>query len=177
MVTVILLRHGQTASSQNHNLIEGWSETPLTPEGQEQVRLAANKIKAHHQVERIFSSPIKRARETANIVSAILGVDFNCIMLLAERKFGDLEGKTWDWVTAKYGKEIRERDQNGAYDYTPWKGDSAERIRQNIEFLKNYLQERFDNKTVVCVTHGGILRMLGFMVPWNASAEYKVVQW
>lgn len=177
MVTVILLRHGQTASSQKHNLIESWSETRLTKDGQEQARVSANKIKANHSVAAIISSPIKRARETANIVSAILGVQFNCNMLLAERKFGELEGKTWDWVTAKYGKEIRERDQNSTYDYTPWKGDSVERVKNNIEFLKKYLKENFDNQTVVCVTHGGILRLLGFMVPWNASAEYKVVQW
>ncbi len=177
MVTVILLRPGRGGSGKNYNLIEGWSETPLTPEGKIQVRAAAMKIKEHHQVEAILCSPLRRARDSGAIVETVLDLPMQFNGLLAERKFGTLEGKTWDEATRLCGFDVRRRDRDGTYDYRPWKGDSADDIRGNIGYLKAHLRKYFDGRTVVCITHAGVLRLLGFEVPRTASAEYKVVQW
>lgn len=177
MVTVILLRHGQTATSQDHDLIEGCSDTSLTEVGRQQADRSAKKIRRHYEVAAIFSSPLPRAMQTGTIVASVLDINVQTSSFLQERNFGQLEGKTWSEVARVYGPSIREADRDGTYDYRRFGGGSADLIKKRLELLKEFLRFTYDDKTVVCITHGGIFRLLGFDVPWTASAEYKVVKW
>lgn len=177
MVTVILVRHGLTETSMNSDLIEGCSDTALVPEGRVQSQKTFLQIRDHYKVDAILASCLPRAKETAAIGEAILNVPLEFTTLLIERNFGLLEGRRWSEVVAQYGPEIRERDRNGTYDYRQWKGDSVEDVRRRLASLNAWVKKDYDNQTVVCVTHGGILRLFGFDVPWRASAEYKVVKW
>jgi len=177
MVTIILLRHGETATSKNHDLIEGCSDTSLTDVGREQARQSALKIKQHYEVEAIFCSPLNRAIQTGNIVSSVFGHHLQLTSFLRERNFGELEGKKWSEVTKLYGPAIRAADRNGTYDYQRFKGDSVEGVQKRIKLLKDFLRLQYEDKNVICVTHGGIFRLLGFDVPWTAKAEYKIIQW
>lgn len=177
MVTVILVRHGPTKTSQNHDLIEGWSDTEITDEGKRSVVETFLKICDNYQVTAMKSSRLIRARQTAAIGEAILNVPLEFTTLLVERNFGLLEGKRWSEIMAEHGPEIRERDKTNTYDYRPWIGDSVEDVRRRLKQFELWMKRDYDNQIVVAVTHGGILRLLGFDVPWRASAEYKVLQW
>ncbi|HEV7391536.1 MAG TPA: histidine phosphatase family protein [Burkholderiales bacterium] len=85
------LRHGQTETNA-HRLVAGSLDVDLTPLGREQA-LAAAKALAREPITQIYSSPLKRARHTAEPIAKALNVPIAIIAEIAERNWGDLEGK------------------------------------------------------------------------------------
>ena len=85
------LRHGQTETNA-YRLVAGSLDVDLTPLGREQAHAAA-KVLASAPITHIYSSPLKRARHTAEPIAAELGLPVSIIAELAERNWGDLEGK------------------------------------------------------------------------------------
>lgn len=65
--TIYLLRHGQTFFNR-YNKMQGWSDSPLTPEGEEVARQAAQKLK-DVPFTAAFSSDARRALDTCEIIT------------------------------------------------------------------------------------------------------------
>ncbi|WP_296538025.1 histidine phosphatase family protein, partial [uncultured Actinomyces sp.] len=90
MTDLILWRHGQT----DYNLqgrIQGRVDIPLNETGREQARRAADGIAALAPT-RIVSSPLTRARATAEVLASLTGLGVEIDPGLAEKSFGDWEG-------------------------------------------------------------------------------------
>ncbi len=95
MTRICLIRHGQTDWNKEH-LIQGRVDTLLNAEGRLQAANAGKKIKKLNiKWDYIYSSPLKRAYETAVIAINEAKIDKEIIVLddLVEREFGELEGK------------------------------------------------------------------------------------
>ena len=123
----------------------------LTSEGREHAGLLAKRL-ASNDITRIFSSPLARARETAEIIATILNLDINEDSGLRERmNWGDIGGQSFEEFVAQWERCSRERD------YRPSVGDSSIEAGRRIEaFVSDcYLQSSKD--TVIGVTHGGVL--------------------
>jgi probable phosphoglycerate mutase len=89
------LRHGETESNLN-DTTAGWLDVPLTPRGREQARMAAAILRGK-SITAIYSSGLRRARDTAEAVAQSLGLPMTIIAALAERRWGELEGKPRAW--------------------------------------------------------------------------------
>ena len=85
------LRHGQTETNA-YRLVAGSLDVDLTALGREQARIAAQ-ILAGTAITGIYSSPLKRARHTAEPIAEALRLPVTIIPEIAERNWGDLEGK------------------------------------------------------------------------------------
>ena len=85
------LRHGETESNVR-GIVAGSTDVLLTERGHAQARAAAVRLE-HHGVTAIYSSALHRARDTADYVARALGIALTIIPQLAERRWGDLEGK------------------------------------------------------------------------------------
>ena len=86
MTELILWRHGQT----DHNLVgrvQGQVDIPLNATGLAQAAAAA-RILASPRPDRIVSSPLSRARTTAQILADLTGLDIEVEADLIERSFG-----------------------------------------------------------------------------------------
>ncbi len=74
METVVLIRHGE-AEHMVSDLTGGWSQTPLTEKGRDQVRALATRLE--RDLERVdyafYCSDLKRARQTADIIAEAVG--------------------------------------------------------------------------------------------------------
>lgn len=93
MKKLYFIRHGLSEANKA-GIWSGQSETPLSAEGREQARQAGKKAQGL-DIDLIVSSPLGRARETAEIVAKEIGYPAERIMfsdLLKERSWGDLEG-------------------------------------------------------------------------------------
>jgi len=88
------LRHGETEANASRT-IAGSLDVDLTPLGREQALLAARAL-AGEPITAVYSSPLRRARETAEPVAAALGLPVTVIEDIAERNWGELEGKPRD---------------------------------------------------------------------------------
>ncbi len=90
--SIWLARHGQTEWNKEERY-QGRKNSPLTKAGKEQAELVG-RLLLDKNIEQIFVSPLGRARETAAIISNILGREAMVMEELAEMNFGLFEGKT-----------------------------------------------------------------------------------
>ncbi|MCC7083266.1 MAG: histidine phosphatase family protein [Burkholderiales bacterium] len=85
------LRHGETENNRL-GLIAGSTDVPLNATGLAQAHLAARRLLGSG-IDAIWSSPLERARVSAQCVAAALGLPIVVVAQLAERDWGELEGK------------------------------------------------------------------------------------
>ena len=99
---VLLVRHGQTDWNAAGR-IQGVSDIPLNELGREQARLLAAEL---NRPDVIYTSPLKRARETAEIIGRELGSGVVCAPELTELNFGDWEGCSWEEIGRRWPEEF-----------------------------------------------------------------------
>ena len=100
--TTLLLRHGQTALSVQKRF-SGVGDQPLTEVGLAQAAAAAARL-AGSGATAVVSSPVRRARETAELVAEALGVEVALEPGLRETDFGDWEGYTFARGAGRSGR-------------------------------------------------------------------------
>lgn len=145
--TIGLLRHGQTDWNIDFRL-QGITDIPLNETGLAQAKAAASILQAADW-DFIASSPLTRARQTAEIVAESLGVSEVAIEpLLLERSFGDAEGMT------------HEQWKQDFPDGMPPGGESLEALRDRAHELLARLLDVYRGTRVLTVSHGALIRKL-----------------
>ena len=91
---LFLARHGQTVWNRERRL-QGQLDSPLTDAGVEHARAVARRLEGAG-VGLICTSPLGRARRTAEIIAEALGVEVVQVDELAEIHHGSFAGRTWD---------------------------------------------------------------------------------
>jgi broad specificity phosphatase PhoE len=102
------LRHGQSTWNYS-NLFIGWTDTPLTPSGTLEARLAGQILsKSSFHFDEVHTSLLKRSIQTTNLVLMELQQEYIPIYKswrLNERHYGDLVGKNKKEVVKMFGKD------------------------------------------------------------------------
>ena len=93
-MTILLARHGETDDNIEPIRIQGRRDTPLNDTGRAQAAELAERV-AGEGIASLWSSQLSRARETAEIVGARLGLEPVIDDRLAEGDRGELEGRYW----------------------------------------------------------------------------------
>lgn len=96
VTSLILMRHGETAWNRERRVM-GSSDVPLSESGRRQCEHAAD-VLVHFEVDRVVSSPLARALESAEIVGERIGAPIETNDDLQEVRFGSWEGKTYDEI-------------------------------------------------------------------------------
>jgi len=108
MIKLALLRHGQSTWNRE-NRFTGWTDVPLTEQGIEEAKEAGRILKKEgYSFDIIFTSVLKRAIDTTNIVvmeMGLKGVQIFNAWQLNERHYGALQGLNKAEMAAKYGEE------------------------------------------------------------------------
>lgn len=156
MKRFLFIRHGQTDENLADMLhVHSKNESGLNNIGRQQILKTAEICRVNH-VEVIFSSPEKRAVESAEIIVEALHLSQPIILPdLLERDWGDWEGKSWKTVESLLDTFSLEK----RYTFLPPHGESWKQMDTR---LKNALEILLDRKEKVLavVTHGGVLRAL-----------------
>ncbi|MEQ8452070.1 MAG: histidine phosphatase family protein [Nitratireductor sp.] len=170
------MRHGETAWNAQGRF-QGHSDIALSPAGRAQALagvagLRAMLAKQPHlpAPERIVTSPLARARETAGIVRDALGLPEEALSVdtrLREAGFGDWEGLTTLEVKARFPQERRRR-KAGRWSYAPPGGESY----ADIDRATCSLLEELDRAPPsLLVTHAGNVRILMIRAAGRDPAE------
>ncbi|MDR6549488.1 histidine phosphatase family protein [Paenibacillus qinlingensis] len=147
MTTIGFIRHGSTEWNRIGKL-QGQLDTDLTEEGREQARLLGLRL-ANESWDGIISSDLKRANETAQIISSLSGIPFiRTDMRLRERKYGLVEGTTVSEREERWGAEWKLQDLGQETDSELW----ARWMGLETEILRD-----FPNKKMLLVSHGGFI--------------------
>ncbi len=136
------LRHGETEYNRRH-IVQGWADIPLNFTGEQQAHKAAEVVKGAG-ISHIITSPLGRARRTAEIVSAAAGVPIHGLdERLREKSFGEYEHNQ-DPTPSVWTRQDR-----GAESYT----DFANRIVAG-------LNDALVGGVPLVVAHGGSRRIM-----------------
>ncbi len=143
-----LLRHGQTDWNINLRL-QGTADIPMNDVGIAQIQSASAEL-AKDSWDLILSSPLGRARHSAEIVASELGIsDIEIEPLLLERSFGIGEGLEYSqW-----------HEQFGGLDEIPG-AESAAQVIARANRLLTHVAENFAGKRVLAVSHGALIRFV-----------------
>jgi probable phosphoglycerate mutase len=155
-VTLItLVRHGQTDWNLARR-IQGTTDIPLNETGRADARTAAARLSGsvHHP---IYASPLLRARETAEIISAELGLGSPALVPeIREREFGEGEGMLVPDYLEKYG------DWHAPVPDAETLEEVCERALRGLHRIAREARRRSAPvaESVIVVAHGGVIRSL-----------------
>jgi probable phosphoglycerate mutase len=147
--TTILLRHGQTEMSVERRFA-GRGDIPLTETGERQAAAAASRLTAR-RIDAIVTSPLQRARRTAEAVATATGAPLATDDGLAETDFGKWEGLTFAEAARRWPEEITAWLDSA--DIAPPGGESfADAGRRVLAALDRVLAAH-QGETVLLVSH------------------------
>jgi broad specificity phosphatase PhoE len=153
MALVILVRHGQTDENVSGR-ISGQGPVPLNARGQEQARLVAEAL-APLGVHYIFSSPLVRARQTAEFLAERLQKSIEEIPDLREVGYGDWEGKTFNEMrTQPVAHQVFHDPINAAFP----NGESLLEVQQRGIRVIEWVRNTYPQAIVTMVSHGDVIR-------------------
>jgi broad specificity phosphatase PhoE len=157
MSRLLLLRHGQSEWNAQQRW-QGHGDPSLTELGRAQAREAAAQL-ASAGIERMVSSDLARAFETAEIVAAALGLALERDAVWRERDIGSWTGLKREEIAARWPTEYARFRSHDA-DARPGGGESDAMLRARAHEALASLRARYPSARVLVVTHRGIARML-----------------
>ncbi|QDQ97929.1 bifunctional RNase H/acid phosphatase [Tomitella fengzijianii] len=147
---LVLLRHGQTALSVERRY-SGRGDAPLTETGLAQAAAAARRIGARGGIDAVVSSPLARARATAEAAAASLGVPVRVDDDLIETDFGAWEGLTFREAAQQY-PELHAQ-WLGDPTVAPPQGESFTAVADRVARARARVAAEHPGGTVLVVSH------------------------
>ncbi len=150
---LLLIRHGESVANAEGRL-QGHLDVLLSDRGRRQAECLAEKL-APLGVEALYTSPLRRAAETAEIIGAKLGLPVEERAALMERNVGVLEGLTRDEIIAKFPHYMAARTALRPIEIEGFEQDEvfASRVKETLAEII----EAHRGQTMAVVTHGGII--------------------
>jgi probable phosphoglycerate mutase len=151
-----LLRHGQTEHTPERRY-SGRNELPLSRTGRAEAEAAAVRVK-ELGVEVVVASPLRRTRETAEVVAAALGLPVEFDDDLVELDFGELEGLSGDEAREKHPLAAR-RFMTDVTVAAPG-GESVAGVASRVTRARERILRRHAGRTVLVVSHVTPIKLL-----------------
>ena len=156
--TLLVVRHGQTEMTVAQRFSGGGVEGPgLDETGREQARRVAAALSECGAVA-IISSPMLRARQTADAIAATVGVDVRVEEGWRECDFGDWEGLTLAEISERFPAEVA--SWYGSTSAAPPGGESLDEVSRRTAVARDKAIARHPGQTIVVVTHSMPVRTL-----------------
>lgn len=167
MKRLYLLRHGQTEFNVK-KLVQGRCDSPLTELGRQQARMAAAWLKTHNVApDKVVSSPLGRAMDTANLVATELlgpGTAVEPCEGIIERCYGTFEEGPHDALPTDVW--------DPGEDLVPFGGEGSRALQERMVATLTNLMSAEGTKTLLAVSHGSASRQFikaaapeGFKLP------------
>lgn len=150
---LIIVRHGETEENVKQ-ITQGHIPGKLSAKGRAQVRDAA-KVLSKERIDVIFSSDLKRCRDTTAAIAKFHDAPVHYTSDLREKNYGIYEG----------GPHIHYRNDLDAsgqprHRFRPKNGENYLDMKRRLVRFARRLPKDYGDKTVLLVTHGGALRCL-----------------
>ncbi len=159
---VYIFRHGQTDWNAEGRF-QGHIDVPLNDTGREQAAGLIPQLSGRG-VRGIISSDLSRARETAQIVAAGLGVPVFTDHGLREAHLGRAQGLTTEEIAAQFGEKLLSRWRSGDVtdaDVAYPDGESGKHVvERSVGAIERFLDAHTDWECLAVSTHGGVIRRL-----------------
>lgn len=166
-----LLRHGQTEWNIEGK-IQGKTDIPLNETGLHQARCLAEGMR-EREISAVYSSPLLRAAQTAEILAEEKGLSVSVLPELREVDFGLWEGRSWTEVDAEFHEDFRRWEENPA-EYMPTGGESRESCRERCRAAMEQILAGTVTDAAI-VAHGGILAHVADYLLRNQKEKEEII--
>ncbi len=174
MLTILLTRHGHTDLSEPDRYLGRRVPAPLSARGRESAEALGRRL-ASVSIDRVISSPLERATETASLIVGDQQLEVETDERLIEFDYGAWEGMTTDEVASTMPREFALYDSNPAL-YRPGGGENGNEASRRVVALIDYITEWWagnGDRTVLLVGHSSINRVLLAAVTGVPMADYR----
>jgi broad specificity phosphatase PhoE len=163
---IVLVRHGPTDWNATKR-IQGRIDNPLSAPGVERVKKRQLPVVLRQMTW--YTSPLRRARETAELMGIINPV---VEPALIEMDWGEWEGEILKPLRKHLGDEMRQNEARGL-DFRPPGGESPGQVQRRIEIWLKYLVSK--NQDCGAISHKGIIRCVYALASgWDMRGESPV---
>lgn len=150
---IFLVRHGEAENNVANilNSAPNLNTYHLTEKGKKQIKNLTkilNSPTGEEKIDLIFSSPLLRAKETAEIISKETKVEITFDERLREVDFGEFNGKTVE----EFDKKFPTRESRSKID--GYGIETGEQIRERISDFLADLNKKYSGKNIIIVSHG-----------------------
>jgi probable phosphoglycerate mutase len=168
VTTILLARHGETDWNREGRF-QGWADPPLNATGRAQavdlsVQLMAEELAA------VYSSPLRRAYETAAVVAASRGLEPVTVDALREVDVGSWSGLSRAEIEQRFPEQYaRWLDYGQGWE----DGETYEQMVDRVVEALQELAEARDGERILAVTHGGPMRAASAFADRVSYAEAR----
>lgn len=161
----ILIRHGESLSNREGR-VQGQADVKLSDTGRQQATAVASWCKSqslHKKSCELWSSPLCRARETADVIGTAIGLSAQIEDKLVELNAGVFQGHLWDDLADRFPEDVAQW-RSGDVDFQIPGGESRRQLAERGRHALQSLSCRPVDSMVI-VAHGGVLTAaLGLLV-------------
>lgn len=170
MTNIYIARHGQNVDNQN-GILNGHRDEPLTDLGRKQAEELGKKIKEKNlRFDVVYSSPLSRAFETAEILcKASHQIDPIILNTLIERNFGSMTGIEASRIEELCAPDII-KTETITYFLNPAGSESFPDLLIRAKKILEFVITKHQNQSILLVTHGDIGKMIYsefYNLPWR----------
>ena len=168
-------RHGESEANLLNEFSNRGLKHGLTDKGRQQSLVLAKKFKGI-PIAKVFSSPLLRAIQTAEILVKELGISYEITDALREYDCGILEGKSDSVSWEIFYSVFRDWLQDGNWDSRIDQGESFLDIKERfVPFIQNLIKEyQHSSEDIVLVGHGGTYRCMLPLVLTNVDFPFDL---
>lgn len=153
-VTLIIIRHGETV--WNHEMrFQGHGDSPLTDLGRAQAHAVGQRLQ-RMPIDKLISSDLGRARETADIIAGYTDHAIQWDARLRERHYGVLEGLNAKEIHSEYPEVYRQLITEDPDFEVPGGESHRQHYAKNRDVIEEWHQKA-PGTTAAFVAHGGVL--------------------
>lgn len=166
-----IVRHGKTYWNEQRK-IQGWADIDLTEEGREVAVLSAEGMKDIH-FDAIYSSPLKRANETAYILRGDRDLPVVVDERIKEIGFGVLEGADFLKIRGdKTSKFVSFFEAPEQYE-VPEGGESFEAVTARAcDFMEEIIEKHKNDERIMIVAHGAVNKAMMRYIRHNEIKDF-----
>lgn len=169
MTTILLIRHGESCTNRLKQFA-GQMDIPLNDLGILQAKETARFVTSNYKVDKIYSSDLSRAYNTALPIAEILGMEITTYKELRELFVGKWQGMTFDEVEKVYPGQ-RSMWLNDI-DFVPDGGETKRGLATRGMNIVTKIARENDGKTIAVGTHGGLIRAVQALIIFGAAEKF-----
>ena len=168
MTTIFLARHGESDWNVEKRF-QGHKDRPLTERGREQAHALADLV-ASEEIDAVYTSPLSRARETAEIVAVRAGLEPVALAELREVDTGSWSGLSRADVEGRFPEGyIRWRSGGSGWE----DGETYEEMAERVIGALRTIAEGHPDGRVLIISHGGPIRAIHAAAEGLAIKDYR----
>lgn len=160
MITLYLVRHGETDGNVKR-WYQGATDIPLNARGREQAE-ALGRYFQDFPFQAIYSSPLSRAKETAEIVARPHGLTVWTYEALREIDFGAWEGHTYEEIRELWPGEIEAFYRSDGMMKARGGESFCDVAQRTVEQIHRLMEHHADGDKVLIASHGAAIRCMLF---------------